>query len=314
MKILIISHTIPENASKLEGRWSIIPENLKKKGFILDHVLRNEWSSFYLRYKSFKPDYVIAVGPIGAMIAFYKKIGLLKCPLIHDWNDNYSEIFGGPVERFLAGLMEKYAIKNSDFVITPSMYRYEKGKIWQKRQDRIYFLPHGVKDHFFKKPKKITLPGTNKKKIIYVGELSKTKSVDKLILSLNDQPADLILIGTEKQEMVSIARKNVYFLGKKRSIEVPNYLAAADYLVLTENNDSALKLMEYLAMGKTILAPTGRLDKFASFEKNIILYGDFEDISKIIGSKRKLKNKHSSYPKTWRKITEMYKNLLRSRT
>src|SRR4030042_764380 len=103
MRIQIISHTIRENADKLTGRWSLIPFYLRKNGQAVDFVLRNQWLNFLSRYKRFKPDILITSGPVGIFPILFKKMGIIRCPIVHDWNDNYSEVFRGAIKSRIAG-------------------------------------------------------------------------------------------------------------------------------------------------------------------------------------------------------------------
>lgn len=311
MKIQIIAHTIPENLNKLMGRWSIIPYYLKKGGNEIDYVLRNEWFSFLFRYKTFKPDIVISAGPIGAMVAFLRRIKIIKKPVVHDWNDDYAELMGNKWGYNLIRGLEIYTIKNSDYIISPAFSRIEQAKkVCNKKKDEVFYIPHGVKRHFLMKCKKRNLPGKNKIKVVYVGSINKQKRADKIIDALKNSDIDLILIGNPELPKEYTKEKNIYFIGEKKSGELPGFLASANCLIVSENNDSALKLMEYLAIGRPILAPKGKISYLTKKYNSIYLYGSFKDLPFLIKKVYNLKTKRNKML-LWEEIGERYNDLLK---
>ena len=310
MRIQIISHTIKGNTDKLIGRWSIIPHYFRKQGNEVDHILRNEWSNFFERHNKFNPDVLITAGPIGALIGLMRRIGLVKVPVVHDWNDNYTDVFRGPIKSKIAGFLENFAVKSSDAVITPSIYRLNKGKSLGKIENKtIFYLPHGVKEFFFKHHKPINLPGKNKTKILYVGEVAPFKRIHLLIKELNNKPIDFIVIGNIDQSIKAESADNIHFIGKKPSEEVPRYLKSANFLVLTEDNDSALKLMEYLTTNVPILAPEGRLRLMKRYFPRIIIYDNFKSIEKLLKEKSRV-GKDNRKPEIWSNTVKKYISIL----
>lgn len=106
-----------------------------------------------------------------------------------------------------------------------------------------------------------------KKIILYTGHLYDWKGTDTLARSIDMLPPDIIIVfvgGTEEDiEEFRIKFKNprIYFLGHKPNPKIPLYLKAADILVLPNNKigesekfTSPMKLFEYLAVGKPIVA------------------------------------------------------------
>lgn len=311
MKIQIVSHTIPENVPKLIGRWSIVPFYFSRKKNKVDYILKNEWLSVLSRYWSFKPDIIITIGPVGAVIAFLKKIGIIKVPIVHDWNDNYAELMGEKWGTKFVTFLERYTIRHSDIIITPSVYRLEKAKKLGKRDGKTaFYVSHGAKDHFFKRYKKIKLPGKNAIKIVYVGQISRYKRVDELIKIVKDAQLDLILIGSNTLPENTLSSKNIFFLGEKKSEELPSFLVSADFLVVTEDNDSALKIMEYLALQKPILVPHGKIDYLSKLYPNITFYRSFQEIPVLVRQSRKKLFRKSKKIPSWEESVDYYLAIL----
>lgn len=310
MKIQIVSHTIAQNADKLMGRWSIVPYYLRKEGHTLDHVLKQDWKNFFKRYNSFKPDVLITVGPIGAIIGLLRRLGMIHVPVVHDWNDNYKELMGAKWGGWLIGLLEYLAIKLSNAVATPSLYRLEKGVHWGKKENKsIFYVPHGAKDHFFKNYTKMKLPGKHKIKLAYVGQISSYKRVDVLIGALKDADLDLILIGKNALGKEYLKYKNVHFIDELPSDKLPKLLVSADYLVVSEDNDSALKIMEYLALEKNILAPRGKIEYLKKDFPSIQFYSSLEDIPTVLAKTQK-KTRSKGKALAWSQAVKNYSSIL----
>lgn len=112
----------------------------------------------------------------------------------------------------------------------------------------------------------------NSFKIMYTGHLYERKGVDTLIEAaeiLEDEGFEFFIIGGLEKDIEKYQNKveqrgldNFNLLGYKQHQEIPNYLAAADLLVLPNKpykkksrlHTSPVKLAEYLATGKPILA------------------------------------------------------------
>jgi len=62
MRIQIISHNTEKNPI-VKMRWHWLPFYFEKMGHEVNHVLKQDWKYFYLRYLKFKPDVLISVGP-----------------------------------------------------------------------------------------------------------------------------------------------------------------------------------------------------------------------------------------------------------
>ncbi|MDI6825973.1 MAG: glycosyltransferase [Candidatus Aenigmarchaeota archaeon] len=137
----------------------------------------------------------------------------------------------------------------------------------------MYLIPNGVDVDFFK-PKykgskirdKFSCP-----LIVFVGVLYKSCDLDIVIDAMkyvvNDLPAKLIIVGDGPRKIEFFERvkklkleRNVIFVGHKRRELVPEFIGAADVVVLpmkdnlANHSRSPVKLGEYLASGKAVVA------------------------------------------------------------
>ncbi|KKT57895.1 MAG: Glycosyl transferase group 1 [Candidatus Giovannonibacteria bacterium GW2011_GWC2_44_9] len=118
--------------------------------------------------------------------------------------------------------------------------------------------------------KKLNLP-QDKKNILYTGSfyLYDWKGVDVLLEAVKNFREDFLfmLVGGSEEEIsnlksYTINLKNLKLIGHKPYAEIPYYLKAADVLVLpnkkgskiSEEHTSPLKLFEYMASGRPIVA------------------------------------------------------------
>lgn len=141
-------------------------------------------------------------------------------------------------------------------------------------EEKIMVVPNGVELADFnlklnkeKIRKLLDLP-LDKTIILYSGHLYRQKGVYTIIEAAKELlEKHFVFIGGLLSDVESLKRaarelKNIEIRGPKKYIEVPRYLKAADMLVIansgadeTERNfTSPLKLFEYLAAGKVIIA------------------------------------------------------------
>lgn len=151
-------------------------------------------------------------------------------------------------------------------------------KYWKAtgaNKSKLFFWHDGFDETLFKvqngKEKareKLELPH-NKAIVTYTGGLYPKRGIDKIILLAKEYPEILFLIvgGPEKYKQYyedmakSMNVSNILFLGYKKHNDIPDYLYASDVLlalwskhVPTINYCSPLKLFEYMAAGRVILA------------------------------------------------------------
>jgi glycosyltransferase involved in cell wall biosynthesis len=309
MKIQIIGHADEKDPKTWRMRWHRLPVMFEERGHKVDHILIRDWNKFYFRYLKFKPDVLITCGLIGSMPALLKKLKLLCRPLVHDWNDSYTDVMGRRYGIDRVAFLEHFIIKNSEFITTPSRYLERKCELFGKN---AIYIPHGVNPDFMDgEPKKLD----GKVKVLYLGSQNEYKMADKIISSVKDMECDLYLLGKINEKFRESAPKNAHFLGEVDNQEVSKYLRGADILVFAADDDSTTKMFEYMKAGKAILALKGRPGYVLDNNVNALLVDDLreglkqlienEDLRKRLGENLK---KVKIY--TWNEIADMYLKFL----
>lgn len=304
MRIQIISHNEEKNPD-VKMRWHWLPLYFEKAGHDADHVLKQDWKCFYFRYLKFKPDVLISVGPIAFVPSLLKKLKLIRVPHVHDWTDDNVDINGKEYGITKMAFYEYFTVEHADCIITPSIFKYERCKLWEKK---AFYVPHGV-DEDFERRDPVKLEGGIK--ILYAGEQSERKRVDKLIDAVRGVDCELYLFGKTNGEFKKKAPKNVHFMGLVNQKDLPGYLKAADILVLTADDDCTLKMYEYLKVEKPILGIRGRLNYVLTHMENAYLTDDLaKGLGKLIASEELQLKLAKSVKKirvyTWREVADIY--------
>jgi glycosyltransferase involved in cell wall biosynthesis len=183
-------------------------------------------------------------------------------------------------------------------IVTPMM-KEEICQIFGLRSDWVGVLPNGISDDFLKcREKDGDIRGlreklglSNRFVIIYHGSLrlrgGLMESVEAVRLAKNDHPDILLfLLGQGFPQTLSILRKAIETNGVKNNVilhgpvdfhSVPNYISMSDVGLVPLPNipiwryQQPLKLLEYMAMGKPIIAvdsPALRL--VAGVNRNVV--------------------------------------------
>ena len=290
MKILFISHSPKEAVWKYINSHMIHSINFKKMGHTVVHIPKEDWKKITFMIRNYKPDVVITLGVIGGIVAWLRKLHLIKIPkLIYYWADNYEEIMSDEHGKWLVKFLEKSAVKYSDKVISISKYRVERGiKEFKKIKGKdIFYLEQGYNKEFLANAKPKILSGVNKIKIVYSGGLTKSKGFPQIEDLMNQiSNIDFIIIGNDANREYPKSKGNVFYLGGKEPKDIYSYLLSADFLLVTEDNDSSLKLFEYQVLGKPVLTPRGKISKYLNL-KNCLYYNDFSEIKDLIKTSKK---------------------------
>lgn len=301
-----MSLTRDDYKKKKIGRWYHIPENISKKGNEIKYCTRKHWWRWYFDYLSFKPDVVISFGLIAGIVGFFKRIGLIRRPLVLDWNDSYTEISAKGRGIVRAALLEYNAVAAADLIVSPSRYRVSLSKNLGKE---VVYIPHGIGKTTNRKAK---LDGSYN--ILYIGEQSETKRTDELVKAAAKVDCDVYLVGKVNEKLREIAPNNCHFVGWVRPDKIFEYINAADVCVVTDDNDSSLKMFEYIKAGKPILSVRNRVGYFLSNMENSCLVDDLEKgLVKLKDKKlrekiRKNVKKIKTY--SWEEISEKYVRVL----
>ena len=304
MKILFISHSPRVEISwKYTNSHMIHSKNFKAKGHDVVYVPKEDWVKITFMIRNYRPDVVITLGAIGGIVAWLKRLHLVKIPkLIYYWADNYEEIMGEAHGKRLIRFLEKSAVKHSDKVISISKYRVERGiKEFKKTKgEDIFYLEQGYNKEFLANAKQIQLFGKNKTKVVYCGGLTKSKGFPHIEDTLKEiKNVDFIIIGDDVDRKHPEDKKNIFHLGWKDRKDIYSYLISADFLLVTEDNDSSLKLFEYQVLGKPVLTPRGKISKYLNL-KNCLFYNDFSEIKELIKTNKKFQPQKI---KTWEELS-----------
>ncbi len=317
MRIYVISHGPSRRPDKMIG-WHYIPYILEQSGHKIRIVSKKEWKRFYWEYLKFKPDVIVSSGIIGAWITLFKKLRLIskKVPHYHAWDDHYVEVMGKKWGPAMTAFFEYWIVKNADFVSSPSVMLYRQTR--QIGVKNSAFTPHGVYS-YANSLKPIPLPkGKFKVSAVYVGEQSGAqKNLEKFLLQIRDVACDIYLIGERNPELAKFVEvnniENIHFLGGKENKEVIGLLKSADILLLTPDQDSCLKMYEYLKVGKAILGYKGRQGYILSHNENAYLCEDFNEGLRKLVKDLKLRKRLSTGAKkfkvlTWEEIARKHLN------
>src|SRR3989344_792036 len=111
-----------------------LPHWFRELGHKVDVVTKKEWSRFYLKYLTFKPDVIISVGLIAALPAFLKRVGLIKKALVvNDWTDYWTDMMGSRYSLAWLAFLEHYGVQHCDFVVTSTIANLERCKLFNKQ-------------------------------------------------------------------------------------------------------------------------------------------------------------------------------------
>lgn len=289
--------------------WNFFQIYFKKFGNEIEVVQKNEIWKILKFSKINQYDILFTVQMTSFFPVLFKKLRLIKIPVIHYWADNYYQWgFGG---KWLRSRIENWIAKNADFNFTISRFREEKAK--KLGIKKIKFFPQGVVEEFDKiKPSK-RLKG--KIKVVYGGEISRKKGVDKVIEAAKFvKEADFYIFGNVRKDIkptLKNLQKNVHVFNQVSHKELISYYKAADVLIFATDNDSTLKMYEYIKAGKPILALNNKVKYVLKHKETAYLTDDLSQGLKELAKNKKLGDKISKNLKkcniyTWDEVSRMY--------
>lgn len=299
----------------LKSDWSMFPSQLIKNGQEVLSIGKYDIHKFYFKYLKFKPDIIkVSWVPSSMLPLILKRLGLVNCPVVMDWTDYYDEMMTN-YPKSIVRFMERFSVKNADFITTSSRRNEKRAKDMGKQ---VLYIPFG----YFKESKetKINLDELKTKKnnlkILYLGDQSKWKKVDELILACMELNCDLFLLGTINTEFQEMAKnsKNIHFIGRVDELEVSSILRQADILVNTSNQDSNYKFFEYIHVGKPVLCYDGYPANLFTHKENAYLTKNFKQALIELINDKKLRQKLEKNIKKiksydWDEVTNMHINL-----
>ncbi len=314
MKILHISNNPNIRDKRFEKiLWNGLLYPLKKKVELLD-LGKKDLLGFYFRYLKFKPDIIVSTWiPAGFIPVFFKKIGLIKCPIVHRWEDYYTESMTN-YPKFIVNFMENYTAKNADYIITVLKTLYERAKYMNKK---VFLLPYGITPG--DKKTKINLNKLKSRKdnlkVIYLGEINSLyKRVDKIIEATKENKCDLFLFGEQPSQYIkNIAQGhgNIHFMGWADNEEVADILKQGDILVNTANHDISMKFLDYINARKPILALNDKPKNLFKHKETAYLTDDFRKGLRELIKNKKLREKIKKNLKeikiySWKEVADIH--------
>ena len=173
-----------------------------------------------------------------------------------------------------AAALERWVFRQAAAVVTVSSRFKELIAATGIAPDRIAVIPNAADPERFRTdvppPDSLQLPADDKVVLGYVGAFVKWHSLDRLLELVSDTPGRpalpvrLLLIG-DGPERPSLARRaaaagaaeRVVFTGAVPHDRLPAHLRPMDAAIMADATDyaSPVKLFEYMAMGKAIVAP-----------------------------------------------------------
>ena len=174
----------------------------------------------------------------------------------------------------LSKMFERYIFSSADLIVTVSDFLKEQIIIRGGISDRILVVPNGIDLKLFNR-----LPETagvreryklqGKRVVGFVGYLVHWHRLDLLLKAFAEIRAtyadvQLMLVGDGvlREELLRLAeelgiRDDFIITGRIDHSDVPNYIGAFDVAIIPNSNEyrSPIKLFEYMAMGKAIVAP-----------------------------------------------------------
>lgn len=220
-----------------------------------------------------KDDIFIFEAPIKMFDKFLAMAKIKEAKVIYENIDNWETSLGS---MFFNKETLKMMLNNADMIVATAKklvsQTEEYVKKYCKTQKKVYYLANAVDDEIFEPRKSYEKPEDLKlgtKTLLYYGSLWGEWFDWDIIegVAKSDENISINLIGDQSgiPEIVKKMPKNVHFLGIKRQIELPAYLAYIDFALLPfkvgkiGDYVSPLKIFEYISMNKPVLA-TGLQD------------------------------------------------------
>lgn len=249
----------------------------------------------------FKPDAIYERYNLflmaGAMVK--KRFGIpllleVNSPLVHE----RSKHGGGLALPSLARWAESKAWCSADYVLPVTQVLAGYVKEYGIPDNRITVIPNGInKSHFAKAPStseakaRFGLP--DKLVLGFTGFVRDWHGVDRIInwMATPDAPTNthLLIVGDgpvredlQNQALALGLEERVTFTGVVHRSKVPDYVATFDIALqpAVTSYASPLKLMEYLILGKAIIAPaTANLQEILVDGKNAVMFDENQPCS-----------------------------------
>lgn len=244
-----------------------------------------------------KPDFIIGTtSRLMTGVLTWLSATILGRRYLIDLRDIFSETISdvfalknrllGSVAKSIFSLIEKRVFKNAASVNVVSLGFPEYFKSQGIPTSNWTFFPNGVDDEFINLPRLVEARQTNKKTILYAGNIGSGQGLELIIPQVAKKLGEqyrFVVIGdggtkhTLEAMLVSEGVKNVDLLPPVARGELIKYYESADVLFLHLNDLPAFKrvlpskIFEYAALGKPVIA--GLEGYSAQFVKDYLKYG-----------------------------------------
>ena len=274
-----------------EAHFKIAPYSL---GAIRHNLERLGWTTCYAPLSlsanpfrlarfidTFQPDIVYTYGGTVALHPLACRAWLCRhtcCRVIHGWDDVYGEIWAdvfGKIPALFMSWMEKRIIKNSDGVVTLSLFNQQRGRHWGVE---CHYIPNGADiPDVDLSACRIKLAG--KMNLVYTGDQARWKRTAEICEAMRHVPQDikLYLTGQHYAYLDPYASENCIFLGYLSRHDQLCVMNQADVLVCTADQDCNAKLQDYLRFKKPILGYDGRPNLFFKNGRNALLTKNYPE-------------------------------------
>ena len=237
--------------------------SIRHPNLITFQVERFHWKKFWQDYSAalaVKPLWALVELPLRDYLPVIEGVRQLKGVVIYDLLDDWSTALGG---KWYSPTVERTVVDQSQSLVATSPALAERLEQLSKRS--VTLLPNAVNryvfnpSHFFPRPADWPEAAWH---VIYVGSLWGTWFDWALLVQVAQAypEAGIVVIG-DYAGQCKVPPPNLHFLGLKPQYSLPAYLAHADVAIIPwQVNDitqstSPLKVYEYLAMHKPVVAP-----------------------------------------------------------
>ncbi len=215
MRIIVITHdTLPYHLHKAKMRWTRFPYLFGKLGHSVVYVYKQDWWHYFWTYLRFKPDIVISVGKVAGLITAFHHLLPGKKKAV--FVHDMTDHFA----LYPAGRL-RFFRKHHDFITSPTHYNLIKYKGNDLIPNGSDFTPLNEKPEY---------------DACYVGQVVPIYNIPQLIESCKKENIILKIITDIPNE------------------EVPSCIAKARVCVYPLSWDSSIKMYDYAAMAKPVVA------------------------------------------------------------
>ncbi len=264
-------------------------------------------------------------------------VTFLATPLINEFIENSSfvlKVYYSSDNHEMASQNKKFLLSENKIINTSNLIFATSQKLFERYKDKntnVYKIPAGVELNKFNVSVQKTIPedikNISKPIVGFIGGINNKIDLDLILFSSEKlKNFSFVMIGEAENNLIKIlsAKKNIFFLGKKKHSELQNYIENFDCGIMPykiNNFTDAIypaKLNELLALGKPVVSTNIYEIGFYNKEnQNIVdISNSKEDFSELIkkniendgfekSNKRILVSKNNSWKTRFSVITDI---------